>query len=156
MYWLDPERGNARRAKAGDRARSLYRKGARAVTRAANDAEARMEGLAAEARRAIDPGPVDDEKLTARVRARLGHLVRRPHAVTVEAADGKVILSGEIEAIESGKLLAAVMAVPGVKDVGNKLAMLGTGNAASGAGAWAGVAGGLLTYAGLRALKRAG
>jgi hypothetical protein len=86
-------------------------------------------------------------------------VIRKPHDVAVLASDGgTVTLSGEVDAREGGKLLAAVMSVAGVKDVDNRLSLRPGTEAgfAKSASALASVAGGLITYAGIRALKRAG
>ena len=158
MYLFDPNRGRARRAEIESRAKRLCHEAVRTVERLAKDVENRFEGLAAEAKHLVDREPVDAPKLTARVRAKLGRLVRRPHDVNVEVEAGKVVLTGEIEAYEAGRVLAGVMAVPGVIDIENKLTLrhLETDTLARGAGAIASVAGGLITFAGIRAIKRAG
>jgi uncharacterized membrane protein len=55
--------------------------------------------------------------LQERVRAALGRVVSHPHAIKVDASDGHVILSGPILAAEEHRLVYAVQAVAGVKDV---------------------------------------
>lgn len=158
MYLFDPNRGRTRRARLEDRAASLYHAVERTAQHLATDVANHAEGLAAEARRVIDHAPVDAPKLVARVRAKLGRLIRNPHRVTVEANEGRIVLTGGIDACEAGRLLAGVIAVPGVTDVENKLTLghLAADSVARGAAAIASVAGGLITFAGLRVLKRAG
>lgn len=158
MYLFDPNRGRARRAEIEGRAKRLCHEAGRTIESLAKDIENRCDGMAAEAKHLLDHEPVDGPKLVARVRARLGRLVRKPHDVTVEADAGKVTLTGEIEAYEAGRVLAGVMAVPGVVDVENKLLLrhLETDKLAKGVGAIASVAGGLITFAGIRAMKHTG
>jgi osmotically-inducible protein OsmY len=158
MYLFDPNRGRARRAELESRAKRLYREAGRTIDSLAKDMENRCEGMAAEAKHFLDQEPVDNTKLTARVRAKLGRLVRHPHEITVEAEAGKITLTGEIDAALAGRLLTGVMAVPGVKDVENKLLLRHpeTGEIGRGAGAIASMAGGLIAFAGIRAMKRAG
>lgn len=158
MYLFDPNRGRARRAEIESRAKRLYHEAGHTIENMAKDIENRCHGMAAETQRFLNHEPVDAAKLTARVRAKLGHLIRKPHDVTVETVDGKVTLTGEIDADEAGRLLTTIMSVPGVTDVDNKLLLrhLETDKLARGAGAIASVAGGLITFAGIRAIKRAG
>lgn len=158
MYLFDPNRGRARRDELEGRAKRLCHETGHAVETLAHDIQNRLGGSAAEAKHLVDTEPVDAETLTARVRSRLGRLVRKPHDVTVVADAGRVVLSGEVEACEAGRVLAGIMAVPGVNDVENQLKLrhLETDQLVRGAGAIASVAAGLVTFAGIRAIKRAG
>jgi gas vesicle protein len=159
MYLFDPDRGRSRRSRLEAQAGSLYRRAEGKVHKLAQDVANRAEGVAAEAKHLLDHDPVDAPKLVARVRSKIGRVIRKPHDVAVLASDGgTVTLSGEVDAREGGKLLAAVMSVAGVKDVDNRLSLRPGTEAgfAKSASALASVAGGLITYAGIRALKRAG
>ncbi len=158
MYLFDPNRGRARRAEIEGRTKGLYQRAGHTVETLARDIENRCEGMAAKAKHLADCEPVDAPKLTARVRAKMGRLVRTPHDIKVDAEGGKIVLTGEIEASEAGRVLAGAMAVPGVTDVDNKLTLrhFETDGLARGAGAIASFAGGLITFAGIRAIKRAG
>jgi osmotically-inducible protein OsmY len=159
MYLFDPDRGRARRARLQDQAGSLWRHAGQKAEKVAQDVANRCEGLAAVTKRAFDHAPVDPPILVARVRTKLGRVIRKPHDVTVAATDaGIVTLSGNVDANDAGKLLTAVMTVPGVHDVRNEMTLRAekSEGVMRGASAIASLAGGLLTVAGIRALKRAG
>jgi hypothetical protein len=122
MYLLDPDRGRRRRAIARDKARSTMHQGTQFLAAARSDAQARMQGLRAMARR-IGTGrqaPPDDRVLEARVRARLGRVVAHPHAVHVTAEGGHVRLSGPILKSEHAPLVVAVRLVRGVRSVDDR------------------------------------
>jgi osmotically-inducible protein OsmY len=102
------------------------------VVGAARDASHRWQGVRAEARRRhFRDAPPDDLRLIERVRAKLGRLVRHPHAVQVGANRGVVVLSGPILAAEVGELLEAVRAVPGVTAIEDHLAVYESGSGVS-------------------------
>jgi osmotically-inducible protein OsmY len=159
MYLFDPDRGKARRARLQDQAGSMCKHAEQKAEKVVQDLANRCEGMAATARRVFDHTPVDPPKLVARVRSKLGRIIRKPHDVSVAATEaGVVTLSGKVDGHDAGKVLAAVMTVPGVQDLKNNLTFFpekGDG-VIRGASAFASLAGGLLTVAGLRALKRAG
>jgi hypothetical protein len=94
MYYFDPAAGRARRSRLQ---RSL------------------AGGAAAP--------PRDDRQLRDRIRSRLGRLVRRPRDVEVVVNDGYVSLRGEVSADERERLLGAVVEMPGVRQVDNRLAV---------------------------------
>ena len=159
MYLFDPDRGRSRRAKLEAQAGSLCRNAEKKTEKVAQDLANRAEGVAAEVRHLFEHDAVDSGRLEARVRAKMGRVIRKPHGLSVHADDaGKATLEGDVEARDAGKLLAGVMGVPGVRDVDNRLHLLHDTETslAKGAGAIASVAGGLITYAGLRALERVG
>jgi hypothetical protein len=81
----------------------------------------RAEGLLARARGAFHRGPVDDDVLVERVRAKLGRLVSHPHAIETHATDGCVRLRGPILQSEVPRLVRGVARVPGVREVLNAL-----------------------------------
>jgi len=116
MYLLDPDRGRRRRAIARDKARSFAYRAGDLVDAARRDASHRLHALQARTRRLRlrDDAPSDDV-LVERVRARLGRVVSHPHAVRVEARDGRVRLVGPILAREHLPLVGAVRMVRGVR-----------------------------------------
>jgi len=121
MYLLDPDRGRRRRALVRDQIESFRRRAADAVEATARDARNRAYGLAAEARAALERGPVPEHVLAQRVREKLGHWVSHPRAIRVSAEGGCVRLEGPILADEVEGLLAAVRRMRGVEHVQNAL-----------------------------------
>ena len=117
MYLLDPHRGPRRRALIRDKSvhalhalNELFEKGAR-------DLACRTRGFIAETRSFLRDEDVPDDILKERVRAKLGHIVSRPHAIDVVVRDGQVTLAGPVPAEDVARLLAAIAVVPGVRDL---------------------------------------
>jgi osmotically-inducible protein OsmY len=124
MYMLDPRRGARRRALVRDRASSTLRTGRREFRRRAEDLKHRAEGAVAELKghlRERKNGTVDDDQLTERVRAELGHKVNHASALEVTARDGIVTLGGQIPREELPAALATVRKVRGVEQVRDEL-----------------------------------
>jgi hypothetical protein len=133
MYMLDPDKGRRRRALARDKLGRAIRDGRHALVGAARDAGHRWQGLRAEVQRGRNREIVpDDLRLIERVRAKLGRVVRHPHAVQVGANRGVVVLSGPILAAEVGELLEAVRGVRGVTAIEDHLAVYESGTGVSG------------------------
>lgn len=120
-YWGDPDRGRRRRALLRGKAIRLTRVSREGLEVAGRDLSNRASGWVAEANARLRGGPVEDPVLLARVRAKLGRHCTHPHAVTVEARDGKVTLSGAILATEAGSLLDAIRRVSGVTSLVDRL-----------------------------------
>lgn len=121
MYFLDPEKGNRRRALLRDQFSSLGHDLNDGVETAVRDMGNRARGAAMEARSMVRPGEVDDSVLEGRVRTELGRLISHPGALFVMVMDGRVTLSGDVLAGEVEKLLKGVARVRGVESVENKL-----------------------------------
>jgi osmotically-inducible protein OsmY len=123
MYFFDPDRGRARRTMMKDKTNRVVHEGLVAADRAVKDVKNRASGLAHDAEELLHSKqePVDDDILIARVRAKLGHLVENPHKLTVEADDGHVTLAGQIGPTEVDRLVLAVRAMAGVKEVENRM-----------------------------------
>lgn len=121
MYFLDPVAGRRRRALTRDKGiaagRELQDNARKAGRRAADHAR----GTAAELRSTMDDAPVSDEKLEARIRSRLGHLVDRPGEVTIEVNDGHVVLGGSMSADEAASVTRELAGINGVSDVENRM-----------------------------------
>jgi uncharacterized membrane protein len=111
-YLFDPARGRRRRAIAGDRARHLARTELRFLCKAARDSKNRARGIAARMRWGREAP--DDDLLTARVRAELGHHVSHAGAIEVAVHDGVVTLRGPIMRDEIPDLVRAIRRVRGV------------------------------------------
>lgn len=121
MYFFDPVKGRRRRALVrdqGEAARHDFESFARARSKRAAD---RMKGAVARTRAAVAAEPVDDERLHDRIRAKLGHLIEHPSAVEVAVQEGRVVLSGRVDAEELDDLLDAVRSMLGVAGVENRL-----------------------------------
>ncbi len=123
MYFFDPSRGRARRARVRDWITHQLDEVDAGLEVAAHDLENRTHGLMARTRALFDrdgehaPDPV----IVARVRSRLGRIVSHPRAVLVVARHGRVELSGSVLASEAGHLLADVASIRGVVGVENRL-----------------------------------
>ena len=119
-FILDPQQGRRRRALVRDKMARNAREGREFGEAAAKDLRARAQGAAAQLR-AWRGGPVSDDVLVGRVRARLGRYVSHTHAVHVTARDGVVALTGSVLAAEHPSLVRALRMVSGVKDVDDRL-----------------------------------
>jgi uncharacterized membrane protein len=91
------------------------------LKKARRDARNRVLGKAAAAKSRLRGEKAPDEKLVARVRTNLGHIVSHPHAIEVRAKDGRVTLSGPILRGEVARLLRTVRKMRGVYGVVNRL-----------------------------------
>src|SRR5437868_2972955 len=100
MYFFDPQTGRRRRALLRDQFTGLLHDAGAAFRVAGRDISHRAYGLLAEGGSVLAGGPVSDQALTERVRARLGRLVSHPGAIDVSAHDGEVTLSGPVLADE--------------------------------------------------------
>jgi hypothetical protein len=121
MYLLDPQVGRRRRARVRDQAQHFWNEAQEGWDVLGEDVRNRATGWVADARSRWTPRDVDDRVLCERVRSHLGRVVSHPRAIEVTARDGLVTLSGPILVGEVGQLLRCVRAVPGVKDVEDRL-----------------------------------
>ncbi|MGH8086211.1 MAG: BON domain-containing protein [Lysobacter sp.] len=121
MYYLDPVAGRRRRALARDRGVSASHDAehfARAKSKRAID---RAHRVVARARAGSSHAPVDDGQLHGRIRTRLGRMVAHPGEVNIEVNGGRVVLRGHATDAEIEDLTSALVAMPGVADVDNRL-----------------------------------
>ena len=121
MYFLDPQRGNARRSKALDQTAGTLRSARRDLEVTGRDLRNRSRGVAAEVRQRLTEETVDDAQLQERVRAELGHHVDSLRRVEVEVADGYVTLSGEVAPQDHDEVVRAARGVRGVEEVEDQL-----------------------------------
>lgn len=125
MFFLDPAKGRRRRTLVRDKLVRTGNQLQKELDKAARDISNRSAGLASEARRTMEGvftgHHVDDAVLVARVRTKIGRLVRHPHAIHATAYCGVVTLSGDVLMDEVEPLMAAIRAVPGVADVDSRL-----------------------------------
>jgi uncharacterized membrane protein len=89
--------------------------------KARRDARNRARGMGAQASSWVRPAFTPDEKLAARIRARLGRFTSHAHAINVSAKDGHVVLTGAILRPELNGLIHAVRRVRGVQDIESRL-----------------------------------
>jgi uncharacterized membrane protein len=169
MYLLDPERGARRRSLLRDQGFHAGHKVRDELAGVARNARNRTAGVAAELRSRFQQDQAGDEILTERVRAAIGRAVSHPGAITVNAFEGRVTLSGHVLADELPQLIRRVGRVRGVNEVRNELEMHATAENVSGLqgighrhqslspGGWRpatrlllGTAGGLLAVRGVR------
>jgi osmotically-inducible protein OsmY len=75
----------------------------------------------AEARSHLGDEPVDDVKLHARIRARLGRVVDDPGEVDVTVRDGNVLLTGTASMDEIERLRDVLETMHGVASVESRL-----------------------------------
>ena len=121
MFLFDPDRGKRRRALLRDKCVWSARKTGEAAQVTARDLRNRAQGIASSVQSSFRSEPVDDTKLTDRVRSKLGRVVSHPHAIGVTASEGVITLSGPILTDEVPYLLACVNRVSGVNEVVNHL-----------------------------------
>jgi len=118
---LDPQQGRRRRALLRDKVVRGVNESREFADAASKDIRYRAKGVAARAR-GLRGGPVPDEVLIERVRAKLGRWVSHPGAIEVSAHDGRVVLTGDVLTSEQQELCDAVRSVRGVAHVDNQLA----------------------------------
>lgn len=122
MYLFDPQTGNRRRALVRDQVAHAGKVTSHAVDQRSRDLRNRTQGLAQQLGRKLRPDDqVDDRRLEARVRERLGRTVANPSSIVVSAENQRVTLSGPVLQSEVDDLLDEVSSVPGVRDVRNLL-----------------------------------
>ena len=125
MYFLDPVAGRRRRATTRDQTlaagRELQDEARKAGRHASNRARGAVAEMDSAMDSAMDDAPVSDQKLEARIRSRLGHMVERPGDVAVEVNDGHVVLSGTASDDEVASVTRELAGMDGVSDVENRM-----------------------------------
>ncbi|MCC6367540.1 MAG: BON domain-containing protein [Bryobacterales bacterium] len=121
MYLFDPDRGKRRRTLVRDKAVKAYKETVETVAKTEEDLINRAKGLAAEVKSTIAHEEVEDSVLLARIRSRMGHLVKNPQTVNVAVKEGKVSLEGKLSHAEYHALMASIRHTPGVKGLVNQL-----------------------------------
>lgn len=121
MYFMDPQRGNARRAIAQDRAAGAARDVAWELDVARRDVRNRAQGVAAGVRNRLTHEEVEDEQLVERVRSELGHRADSLHRLDVTANAGTVTLRGSVRGADRDEVRSVVEHVRGVEHVVDEL-----------------------------------
>ncbi len=124
MYFFDPAFGRRRRALLRDRMIAMSHDSRDYARVAGKRTFNRLKGAAAETLAPLSKQlrPPTDRQIRDRVRTQLGRTVNRPRDVEVVVNAGYVSLRGQVSEDERQRLLAAVAAMPGVKQVDNRLA----------------------------------
>ena len=119
---LDPEAGPRRRSYVRDKAVHTLRGLNRWSVRTRRLLRNRLTGFYYEMAKASEGyREVDDITLEQRVRSQMGHRSEHAHAVTVDVADGVVVLSGSVPRSDICEIVDCVENTKGVRDVINKL-----------------------------------
>lgn len=127
MYFLDTQSGRRRRALARDKLVRAQHLATDTLHDVEHDVENRSRGLLARAGRLLRGGPVEDEVLVERVRAKLGHVCSHPRAIQVTAkGNGCIELKGPVLARERFEILAAISSLPGVRLLDDDLEVHGS------------------------------
>lgn len=122
MYLLDPAGGRQRRTLVRNKGTQAWSTGSGVVRKTSTHVGNRAKGLAAGvSSRLRREDEVPDEVIVARVRSKMGRYVAQPSLIGVVAEDGRVALTGPVQASEAGPLLGAVQAVKGVQEVDDRL-----------------------------------
>lgn len=121
MYFFDAAQGVRRRKLAADQLNHLIHGCVHDFDVAWRDLKNRVQGTAAEARRALNFSEVPDEVLVQRVRAQLGHYTTHARSIEVQSSNGHVVLRGPVSGGELFGLLRAIGAIPGVRTVTDEL-----------------------------------
>lgn len=121
MFLLDPDRGRRRRALIKDQAVHISNTSRDALEKTARDFRNRASGVIAETKARLGEQHVPDSIVIDRVKAALGRYPVHDRAITVDADNGVVILSGDTLADEVNIILEAITAVRGVNDVVNNM-----------------------------------
>ncbi|HEY7338120.1 MAG TPA: SRPBCC family protein [Bryobacteraceae bacterium] len=121
MYFADPDRGKRRRALASDKAGRAWRGFSALLDKARRDVAHRAAGAFFGAKAAFQDHAADGDIVVQRVRSKIGRLVSHPHAIDVSAQGDAIVLTGAVLVDEIDRLLRRARAVPGVKNVVNRL-----------------------------------
>lgn len=131
-YFLDPQLGRTRRTKTKDQVAGAVRRRRRRietqVEQKTDYLQDRAHGLKQEVARSPETQtPDNDRTLVDKVRSEvLGQEEFRPYTINVDAADGVVVLRGQMDRPEQIRALRdAVSRVPGVRLVENYLHLPG-------------------------------
>lgn len=125
-YYLDPDRGRARRARSRDQLISTGRDVTRDVERQARYYEGRVEGARARADGKGRLDPVDDHVIKQAIEQALARTGVETSDVVIDVADGVAGLRGRVFSMdERKKIELETMNVPGVERVNSWLHLPG-------------------------------
>jgi uncharacterized membrane protein len=122
MYFADPDRGRRRRAAVRDRFAAGWHDITNELDKAERDLSNRSHGFGAAVSSLWKPTEADESVLLGRVRTAIGRAVSHPHAIHARSqGQGQIVLEGPVLRHEADYLLKRVKAVPGVRDVIDRL-----------------------------------
>lgn len=126
-YFLDPDRGRSRRARARDQSAATLRRARRKVTRRARYLSGRARGVALRARGAGRPFPHDDLQVADQIRQGLARLSFSTADVTVEVVKGVARLRGQLATDQEQRMVEdKVSRAAGVREAHSFLHLPGT------------------------------
>src|SRR5262245_60191985 len=120
-FLFDPTSGTRRRRRIAEFFTHTARVTSKTAGKVSRDVSNRTRGVVAVTRRWGRVETPIDAVLHDRVRAALGHVASHPHAIHVDADEGRVVLSGPVLQDELDRILQAVRGVYGVVDVESRL-----------------------------------
>lgn len=121
-YFFDARNGARRRAQVSDKIVHLRNVAKQQFTYRKHDLSNRAHGLVAEMRKRLSETETDDDVLTERVRAKLGHVCSHAHSIEVHPkGKGVIELKGPVLASERARVLTAIRAVAGVHGIDDDL-----------------------------------
>jgi hypothetical protein len=121
-YYMDEERGVARRHILADQLCSLGCHSSKAINKISTDLCGRAKGTLAGLRSSLrTETDLTDERLTQRVRSQIGRATSHPKSLEITARDGVVSVWGLILSHEAEGVLSCIRNVRGVKGVNDEL-----------------------------------
>ncbi|HEY7392572.1 MAG TPA: SRPBCC family protein [Bryobacteraceae bacterium] len=122
MYFADPDRGRRRRAAVRDRFAAGWHDFTNELDKAERDLSNRSHGVGAAVSSIWRKDNADEPVILGRVRTAIGRAVSHPHAIHARSqGEGQIVLEGPVLRHEVDYLLKRVRAVPGVRDVVERL-----------------------------------
>lgn len=121
MYLTDPAQGRGRRWRIQERMRTATETTGGILGEAMHRTGNRLTNGAARANAMLRRGEFDDDSLQQRLRNAAALLVSVPGAISIKAEEGRVTLSGTVDAREKNRLLRKLRRVPGVRELRDEL-----------------------------------
>lgn len=115
-YILDPQQGGARRARLRDKMNRGLRHSGRFFDKRVRDLRNRAQGRVAELRASTREQQIDNDLLTERVRAQLGHVLSDPGSIDIIVHGGVVTVRGPVLEGEAEKIRQRLSETRGVRE----------------------------------------
>jgi hypothetical protein len=120
-YLLDPKLGRSRRAQLRDGVLDVVSNVERQAKSGWRDLANRGKSFVDEAQSRLTGNEMEEKELAQGIHTRIGHYISRPDLVNVSIHGKRAKLSGKVLATELNDLVAAVMSLPGVKAVDQRV-----------------------------------